>query len=108
VLQRGALPGDLRGDGVALADAVYADYVEHAKRIGITRRAIETELGHYLARHVPGLLRERRLDAAGVRRRSLVFPSLAVCRAAFAESLGRHARVLTWPDDQPNWTACPT
>jgi hypothetical protein len=105
VLHRGVLPGDTQGQGVATADGLYADYIAHAQRVGVARRAIETELGTFLARVVPGLVRERRMDASGARRRLIAFPALAVCRAAFAESLGRHRSVVTWPDAQHAWNS---
>lgn len=109
VLQRGVLPGDKAGIGEAPRAAVYADYIEHAKTVGISRRAIETEIGLYLKRAAPGVTEGRalipRAGGEAARPRTYVLPTLAQCRRAFAESLGSHASAVEWEEPDARWSA---
>jgi hypothetical protein len=54
LLRKGMLPGDWDGDGVAPSELLFDDYIEHAKKKGVSRRAIETQLGMFLNRVVGG------------------------------------------------------
>jgi hypothetical protein len=107
VLTRGALPGDADGTGRTRTDTLYQAYVDHAKTAGASRRSIETEVGRYLAQHIPGLERDRTLvhqpGAAAARVRLFAFPPLSACRRAFAEQMGTHTGGLTWDDPAADW-----
>jgi Family of unknown function (DUF5906) len=54
LLRKGMLPGDWDGDGLAPSELLFDDYIEHAKKKGVSRRAIETQLGMFLNRVVGG------------------------------------------------------
>jgi hypothetical protein len=107
VLMRGALPGDAAGAGRTATDALYTAYVEHAKTVGVSRRAIETEVALYLRQHVPGLTQDRAVthaaDGSTSRVRQFVFPPLPLCRRAFAKQFGAHTGVLSWDDPSADW-----
>lgn len=77
--------------------ALVDDYIAAAERIGIRRKAAETELGMKLLRLVPGL-ESRKIsvvDETGVsrRRNCFILPSLNDCRAAYVEAL---QQPVTW------------
>ena len=101
LLDRGELPWG--GEpGVTPATRLFDDYIEHAKKQGVFRRPIETQLGRFLMKYVPGLAKPRRTRPGSNERISVyIFPPLADCRAAFEKHLGQK---FTWsgPDE---WTA---
>lgn len=77
------------------------DYIATAERVGIKRKAAETELAMKLMKLVPGLKDHRPLwtdDGATVGRRRWcwLLPSLEDCRAAFEEAVQQPVR---WPVD---------
>lgn len=99
-LQRGAIVRD----GEAWPSAVQKsqlvdDYIAAAERIGIKRKAAETELGMKLAKLVPGLRSEKVTvyDDAGIsrRRHCFILPPLENCREAYAEAL---QQPVDWPE----------
>lgn len=75
------------------------DYIASAERIGIKRKAAETELGMKLAKLVPGLRSEKVTiyDDGGVsrRRHCFVLPPLEECREAYADAL---QQPVDWPE----------
>ena len=80
----------------APSEALYDDYIEHAKKQGVSRRAIETQLGMFLEKVVgPNLHRSKKKHyrtetrdcyESTVEKRGLVyvFPPLSECRQIFA------------------------
>ena len=90
VLMRGKLP---LGCGRTCPTAeLFDDYITHADKIGVRRRAIETQIGMFLSKHVPGLRKsEGRYE----------FPPLAEARAAFAKKL---QHTVDWGDEN-EWRA---
>lgn len=106
VLMRGQLPGDREGLGASPCGRLYDHYIEHAKRIGTTRRSIETQVGNYLKRVVPTLRRARRTVVLAGDGPSLTyvyeFPSLAACRAAWD---AQATSPTSWPDADTAWAS---
>ena len=100
VLMRGAVTRD----GEAWPSSVQKsqlvdDYIASAERIGIKRKAAETELGMKLAKLVPGLRSDRVTiyDDVGIarRRHCFILPPLEECREAYAEAL---QQPVDWPE----------
>ncbi|WP_243368880.1 primase-helicase family protein [Microvirga solisilvae] len=80
------------------------DYIATSERIGIKRKAAETEIGMKLRKLVPGIGESRPMwstDARPVPERTWCWrlPSLADCRAAFEESVQQEVQ---WPHDGEN------
>lgn len=82
-LTNGLLPGDGAGTGCCPTQFLYDRFIAHAQKAGTRRRSIETQVGVFLRRYAPGL-RKREGELAGRRLTFYEFPSLKVCRAAFA------------------------
>jgi hypothetical protein len=74
--------------------ALHADYIAYSDKIGIKRRAMETEMGAKLAKLVPflrGQPDQRWHDEAlGKRARHYELPPLDEARAMFTEAMGQH------------------
>jgi hypothetical protein len=91
-LSRGELPWGCDRAGDCPAERLFDRYVEHAKRSGSRRRAIETTIGMFLNKVAPGLRKNR---GGGYRAPNgdwvvgtvYEFPPLAECRAAFTERM---------------------
>lgn len=75
---------------------MFEDYLEKSDKVGIKRRAIETEVGMDLKKLVPTMKDCRPRDGSGKRPRIYVFPPLAECRAAFEAAVGQ---TVEWGDD---------
>jgi hypothetical protein len=75
---------------------VINDYIAHADRVGVKRKADETTFGHELRRLIPGL-RECRPATPTGRARHYVFPSLSECRDAWDEMMGQPT---DWPSKE--------
>jgi hypothetical protein len=114
-LMRGELPWGCEELGRCPAGRLFDRYVARATRQGARRRAIEVQLGHFLQKHVPGLMKKPKLtfsywngsrikhDAVGS---IYIFPSLGECRDAFVKKLGQE---LDWGDEvTAEWTCEPT
>jgi Family of unknown function (DUF5906) len=93
-LERGELPWGVEEAGKCPARRLFDRYVMHASRRGARRRAIETQIGVFLTRFVPGLRKNeglyRHWDGSQMidRKGSIyTFPELAECRAAFAKAM---------------------
>jgi hypothetical protein len=87
--------------------SIFDAYIEHAQKHGVRRRSIETQLGIFLKKHVPGLVRrevknENRIGRNVTTNRFYVydFPSLAKCREAFAKSLQQE---IDWGSKKSVW-----
>lgn len=113
ILRNGILPGDWDGDGLAPSELLFNHYIEHAKKTGVSRRAIEVQVGIFLNKMLgeENLKRNKRTwlmpepsntNNMRQQRRSLVyqFPSLTFCRERFAERFGEE---MTW-DEEADWT----
>ena len=74
---------------------VQDDFIEHARQVGVNRRATVTELGAKLLDLVPGLC-TRRVSLGAGRSRVYEFPPLAQCRDAFEAHLGQR---VDWPEE---------
>jgi hypothetical protein len=107
ILRRGMLPG-YRGEkepqNEASSEALYFDYIEHAKKQGVPRRAIETQLGIFLKKVVgPSLYRSKKkhfvdeghYEISEKRGLVYVFPPLSECRQSFAVLLNEE---ITWEE----------
>jgi hypothetical protein len=82
------------------------DYIATSERIGIRRKAAETEIGMKLRKLVPGIGESRPLwagegDAMAKRTWCWKLPSLEDCRAAFEEAV---QQPVQWPraEDEPH------
>jgi hypothetical protein len=118
ILHSGMLPGDWEGDGSSPSEMLFDHYVEHAKKKGVPRRSIETQLGMFLNKTVGDELRRNKeafkvFNFKGpqkfgqnspfyVTRRGLVyhFPPLKECRDRFTQLLEEE---ITWDEDD-RWT----
>ena len=87
--------------------ALFDAYIEHAQKHGVRRRSIEVQLGIFLKKYLPGLVRrevkhENRLGAKIITNRFYVydFPPLAKCRASFAEALQQE---IDWGSKKGMW-----
>jgi DNA primase catalytic core len=80
------------------------DYIETSERIGVRRKAAETELALKLAKMIPGLREQRKfIDfSSGDTRRAWVWlmPPLPECRAAFEAALQQHVGWSHIDDDE--------
>jgi hypothetical protein len=106
LLERGALPGDLNGNGECPAELLRGDYLKHAKDSGRSHRSIETMLGIFLRNAIPAISKCRGKYVVRDEERSgqiLRFPPLAESRRMFREYLNMDT-VLS---DEPNagWLA---
>jgi phage/plasmid primase-like uncharacterized protein len=107
VLASGELPRGCGEPRYCPVKVLFDKYIRHAAKQGARRKSIETQLGIFLNKHVPGLHKlERRPykyywrgcseDREG---RIYEFPPLVDCRAAFAEKMKQE---VVW-DDQTEW-----
>lgn len=69
--------------------ALYDDYVRETERMGVRRRAGQTQLGRKLKKLFPSIRDGRLTDATGHRSRVYYLPSLRECRESFAETFGQ-------------------
>lgn len=110
-LMRGELPWGCDEFGRCPSFRLFDRYERHAMRHGARRRSIETQIGMFLSKHVPGLRKsigtykrwtktEEMVDTAGL---IYAFPPLVECRAAFAKTMQQD---ITW-NDRPAWVAEP-
>lgn len=109
VLSAGELPGGCQEKGHCPTWVLFNRYIRHASRQGARRRSIEVQVGSFLKEHVKNLQKlERRTYEIQTRYgketqegRIYKFPSLAECRAEFAEKLKQE---ITWDDpDREDW-----
>lgn len=68
---------------------LYDDYVRETERMGVRRRAGQTQLGRKLKKLLPSIRDGRVTDEAGHRSRVYYLPSLRECRERFAETFGQ-------------------
>jgi hypothetical protein len=110
-LNRGELPWGIDEPGRCPASRLFNRYRQHAERQGAKRRAIETQVGMFLAKHVPELRSvkgtykhwtqsNKMVDTAGS---IYLFPKLAVCRERFEKMMQQNCN---W-NNQQEWTTEP-
>jgi hypothetical protein len=105
-LRAGQLPwGENGGDyRQCKAELIFDSYIEHAKRQGVNRRAIETTLGMYLRKVFPTIPSPLpKVTIGGKRVPMYRFPPLAECRRRFAEDFGQSLDHLWGDDAQEDW-----
>jgi len=84
-------------------EGLFDDYLEHSDRIGIKRRATDSEVGMALRRLMPNLKTVRRYMVVGEQQRHervrlYVLPSLAEARRLFEAAVGQ---AVDWEDPDP-------
>jgi Family of unknown function (DUF5906) len=108
-LMRGELPWGCDYPNSCPTNRLFDRYITRATRQGARRRAIETQLGGFLRKQVPGLERSRSFYKRWndtrhkmVDQRGWVydFPPLKDCRAAFAAKMGAE---IKWNDADDDW-----
>ena len=104
-LVNGELPSGCDEPNKCPTALLFEAYVKHAQRQGVRRRSIETQLGMFLSRAVPGLRRIKGVYKIPFKREErhgpiYRFPPLAECRANFAKTLQQE---VAWPDNA-EWT----
>jgi len=106
MLMRGELPFGTGECGQCPCFRLFEKYIEHASRKGERKRSIETILGMFLRKHVPGLIRREGKfkswtgsEMAMVEGYIYEFPPLEKCREAFANAL---QQPLDW-DASARW-----
>jgi hypothetical protein len=87
ILTRGTIPGDENGYGITLRGFLYDQYLRSSNKRGVSRKSLETQVGRFLTKYVPGLQKEEHKSGTEVRGRYR-FPPLAECRKEFARILG--------------------
>src|SRR5262245_33049076 len=97
VLMRGELPGAGNEPRCCPTQTVFNHYLEQAHRAGIRRKRIETLIGTFLKKYVPGLRRSERRGIGPI----YEFPPLLECRAAFERLIQQE---IDWPE-QDDWRA---
>jgi hypothetical protein len=106
VLDRGELPWGADGDNECPTGVLFDRYVRHASKQGARRRTIETQLGMFLTRHVPGLQRRkadyRTFDygrTCSTYGYIYEFPPLADCRTAYTKMIQQEVEHWGADDD---------
>jgi hypothetical protein len=99
-LMRGELPWGIEESGRCPACRLFDRYIKAASRHGARRKVIETKLGIFLHKYVPGLIKcegsfmlwngSTMISKSGT---VYKFPALGDCRKAFAERLQQN---VTW------------
>lgn len=75
-------------------------YVEHAKKVGQTRRSTETELGKGLRKLVPWVRTKKTIEEGNI----WEFPPLQECREYFDQITGQNQ---PWPEEEPYYREPP-
>lgn len=95
VLMNGELPGYINEPRCCLKQTLFNHYLEETNRAGIKRKRIETLIGIFLKKYVPGLRPSARRGIGAI----YEFPPLAECRVAFERLIQQEN---DWPD-QDDW-----
>jgi Family of unknown function (DUF5906) len=107
ILVRGELPWGCGWVRCCPTQRLFDRYIRHAGRHGVRRRAIETQLGIFLSKNVPGLRKTEGHFKVFTKYGSVVdasgpiyeFPPLPECRAAFARTMQQD---FNW-DERKEW-----
>jgi hypothetical protein len=110
-LMRGALPAGCVGgeyENCCPKDKLFEKYIQHSmKAVGSRRRAIETSIGMFLNKLVPGIKHHKDMcintDLEGEPRygRAYEFPPLKNCREPFEKRLQQS---IDWGGDSGDWS----
>jgi hypothetical protein len=99
-LAQGELPWGLEEPGRCPTSRLFDRYARHAMRHGTRRRSLETQLGRFLRKYVPGLIKNQGtyqywsgIEMTLTEGMVYAFPPLAECREAFAKTLQQN---ITW------------
>jgi hypothetical protein len=112
LLGRGKLPWGCDCRGACPTQRLFDRYITHANRQGTRRRAIETQIGIFLSKHVPSLRKVESSFKFWNRNKKVMeettgsvykFPPLSECRAAFAKMIQQD---FDW-DGPEEWTEEP-
>jgi hypothetical protein len=95
VLTDGELPGNMNEPRCCSTQTLFNHYREETNRAGIKRKRIETLIGTFLNKHVPGLRRREKRGDGSI----YEFPPLAECRGAFEALIQQE---IDWPE-QDDW-----
>jgi hypothetical protein len=95
VLMDGELPGHMNEPRCCGTQTLFNHYREETNRAGIKRKRIETLIGTFLNKHVPGLRRREKRGDGSI----YEFPPLAECRGAFEVLIQQE---IDWPE-QEDW-----
>jgi hypothetical protein len=109
-LARGELPWGVEEQNKCPASRLFDRYVQHASRNSARRRSIETQLGRFLRKNLPNLVKSeasykywsgsRMLYTQGA---VYTFPPLDECRDAFAQALRQQ---VSWSEKE-QWSSEP-
>ena len=99
VLRAGRLPGFSAAPGRVSVGTMFEDYVQHAQKSGARRRSIETQLGIFLRKMVPGV---RKTFEGTAKIATYTFPPLKECRAEFEKAVQAAG---DWGDGPEEWVA---
>jgi hypothetical protein len=92
VLMNGELPRAWNEPRCCPTQAVFNHYLEQTDRTGIRRKRIETLVGTFLNKSVPGLRRREKRGDGSI----YEFPPLAECRRAFETLIQQE---IDWPEE---------
>jgi hypothetical protein len=91
VLNRGELPEGCDAASECPTKLLFEHYIKHAQASGVRRRSIETMIGTFLRKNVPGLRKKdgwyRESPGSLTPCTTYHFPALADCRAAFTKEM---------------------
>lgn len=113
VLSRGELPWGCEWARECATSKLFDTFIKHAQRQGVRRKSIETQLGMFLNKHVPGLRRNLHgqyviwtaaSEIKNIAGPTYKFPSLLDCRAAFESAMQQQ---FVW-DEKVDWTHAPS
>ena len=107
-LTRGELPWGCDGQGRCPTGRLFDRYILHASKTGIRRRAIETQIGIFLTKYVPGLNKKKGSYKVFTEADEIIeepglvyeFPLLSDCRNAFTKLLQQE---MKWVDETGDW-----
>jgi hypothetical protein len=99
VLHRGQLPWGTGFANGCSKDLLFDRYIDHANKRGVRRRSIQTQIGMFLSKMVPGLRARvapyRGYNGVEMQGGIYEFPSLEICRASFEALVGQK---IEWTD----------
>ena len=83
------LPLGTKEAGVCLREALFEQYIRHARIQGVSHRAIETRIGIFLGKQLSAKLQGRQPLVDNHQVRCYKLPPLKDCRKLFSEKLGQ-------------------
>jgi hypothetical protein len=96
ILRKGRLPPQINNQpGTCLRDVLFDTYMAHAQRQGARNRSVDTKIGIFLGKFVPGLASSK-TTVSGKREWVYSFPPLRDCREAYAQAM---RSAVNWGED---------